>query len=140
MNRQFLLSLSFVLIAMSLAVGCTERAPAPATPTMPADWKVKTDFLAPPGQIGPVAEKLGGEIDHVRNTVYDVNGKRVQLNTLVARNASSADKIMAALHHMKPGQFVLRDGLTIYEFVGKDDVMPDIAAGKAHLQAGTSGD
>ena len=36
---------------------------------------------------------------------------------------------------MKPAEFFLRQGLIIYEFVGTNDVIPDIRAGRAHLEA-----
>jgi hypothetical protein len=73
MFRSFLISCSSVLFVLSLGVGCSERqAPAlsdaPAAPEMPANWKVTSDFLAPSGQLGSFSEKLGGEIEHLRNT------------------------------------------------------------------------
>jgi hypothetical protein len=102
---------------------------------MPADWKVTSDMSFPPGQIEPIAERLGGEIAALRNTVYEVNGKRVQLNTIVARDAASADQIMSSLREMKPDDFLLRKGLTLYEFVGKNEAQPEMRAGKAHIQA-----
>jgi hypothetical protein len=144
MFRSFLISCSSVLFVLSLGVGCSERqaaalSDAPAAPEMPANWKVTSDFLAPSGQLGSFSEKLGGEIEHLRNTNYSVNGKSVQVNTIVARDASSADKIMASILKIKSEQAILRVGLTIYEFVGKNDVLPLIGAGKAHLQANGAG-
>jgi hypothetical protein len=46
---------------------------------------------------------------------------------------------MASILKMKSEQAILRVGLTIYEFVGKNDVLPLIGAGKAHLQANGAG-
>ena len=48
---------------------------------------------------------------------------------------ADAGKIMVSLKTIKPPEFFLRQGLTIYEFVGANDVIPDIRAGRAHLQA-----
>ena len=73
-------------------------------------------------------------MEALRNTIYDVNGKRVQLNILVATDESNADKIMASIRKMKSDIALLRNGVVIYEFVGKNDVLPDIRAGKAHIK------
>ena len=71
----------------------------------------------------------------MRNTIYAVNGKRVQLNTIVARDAASADEVMRSMREMKPDDFLLRKGLTLYEFVGMDEALPEMRAGRAHIQA-----
>ena len=67
----------------------------------------------------------------LRNTVYDVNGKRVQLNTLVATDAANADRIMVALREIKSDIALLRRGLIIYEFVGKNDRVAEAAEAPA---------
>ena len=85
--------------------------------------------------IKPISETLGGAVTALRNTVYDVNGRPVKVNTIVTATQVDADKIMASLQAMKPAEFFLRQDLTIYEFVGTNDVIPDIRAGRAHLQA-----
>ncbi len=55
-----------------------------------------------------------------------MKGKRVQINTIVASDAKSADELMAKLLQMKSEQALLRKGLLIYEFVGPNDVLPHI--------------
>ena len=85
--------------------------------------------------IQPVARRLGGEVISLRNTLYTVSGKPVKLNTIVTASSKDADKIMFRLRKSKPDDFILRNGVTIYEFVGTNDVIPDMRAGKAHLQA-----
>jgi len=104
-------------------------------PEMPADWKVVSDFQVPAGQVKPMSENLGADLSSVRNTVYDVRGKRVQLNVLVAPNAESAEKLMAKLMSMKSAEALLRKDLIVYEFVGQNDVLPEIAEGRRHLDS-----
>jgi hypothetical protein len=101
---------------------------------MPTGWRVVSDEAIPAADITPVARKLGGEITALRNTVYDVGGKRVQLNLIVAADKANAESIRDALVALKPAEFVLRQGSTLFEFVGADDAIPAMRAGRAHLE------
>ena len=116
-------------------VGCpAEVVEAPPAPGMPGGWEVTADKAITPDAIEPVSRKLGAPIAALRNTVYKVNGKRVQLNTIVAPDNQSARAIVSRLEAMKSARFTLRKELVIYEFVGEDDATPMILAGKKHLQ------
>ncbi len=88
-----------------------------------------------PALVASMADKLGAEIESLRNTTYDVDGKRVQLNVIVAPDSDNAKKLMAKLKSMKSELGLLRKGLTIYEFVGKNDALPKIAEGLKHLES-----
>ena len=125
-----------ILISMVTIVSCSKpkQQVAPPAPTMPAGWSVTSDANIPAAQLPRIAETLGGNIVALRNTVYDVKGKRIQLNILVAADAANADAIMTSFKDIKPDEFLLRKDLIIYEFVGKDDAIPDMNAGKAHIQ------
>ena len=139
MSRMICGTLVGLVVSIVGGTGCSHRSAsassveAPA-PSMPAHWKVISDFNAAAGQIKPIAEQLGGDIAALRNTVYDVNGERVQLNVIVATDGANADKIMASVRKMKSDIALLRVGLTIYKFVGPNGVLPAIREGKAHLQ------
>ena len=136
MTRVSSIGLACLAISVVILSSCTNaRSDAPAAPTMPSHWKVTSDQSFAPADIQPVAQNLGGNIAALRNTVYDVNGKRVKLNTIVAADAASADKIMVALRGMKPADFLLRKGMTLYEFVVANDAIPEAREGKAHLQS-----
>ena len=100
---------------------------------MPAGWKVTSDLTVSKSETTDIAKKLGGEIASLRNTVYDVDGTRVQLNTIVATDEPNAERILAALRKLKDEVASLRDGATVYEFVGTDDALPAIRAGRDHL-------
>jgi hypothetical protein len=102
---------------------------------MPADWKVVSDFQLPVSQLTPMSNKLGVDLSSVRNTVYDVKGKRVQLNVIVTPDAGSAEKLMANLMSMKSEEGLLRKDLIVYEFVGGNDVLPEVAEGRRHLDS-----
>jgi len=125
--------------AASLSVACVDTAPAgvaeaPPSPAMPESWRVISDVAFSSADIAPVARRLGGEIAALRNTAYDAQGKRVQLNLIVAADEANAVAIEEAIHGLKPAEFVLRRGLRVYEFVGTDEAIPEMRAGRAHLE------
>ena len=92
--------------------------PAPPAPAMPADWTVVSDFEVPAEQTRAIAQKLGVELTSLRNTLYDVEGKSVQLNVLITPDAANADAVMAKLRSMKGEVALLRRDLIVYELVG----------------------
>lgn len=106
----------------------------PQLPVMPAHWKIISDFQAPPEQVTIISNRLGANLKSVRNTIYDVEGKRVQINVTVSSDAGSAELLMTKLRSMKTEEALLKKGLVIYEFVGQNDVLPLIAEGRAHLE------
>jgi hypothetical protein len=127
-----------LLIPLALALACerltgSASAGAPPTPPMPPHWKVTSDIDFSAADIEPVAKRLGGKVSALRNTTYDVGGKQVKLNTIVAATEADADAIMEALKGMKSEEAFVRRGLIIYEFVGANDVLPEIRGGKALL-------
>ena len=135
-------SIFFVLITLSIGTGCadssaTAEAEAPATAKMPSSWLITANSKIPSTQISTISKKLGGEVASLRKTIYEVHGKPVQMNTIVANDFSSANRIWASLLTIKSKVALLRQGSTIYEFIGTNDVLPEINAGKAHLQANT---
>lgn len=100
---------------------------------MPSHWKVVSDIDFGPADIAPVAQRLGGKVSALRNTTYDVGGRQVKLNTIVAATEADADSIMEALTAMKSAEAFVRRGRTIYEFVGTNEVLPEIRKGRAIL-------
>jgi len=105
----------------------------PPAPEMPAHWQVVSDFQVPAAQVTSISHKLGVDLTSVRNTVYSVNGKRVQINVIVTLNSESAEKLMKTLSSMKVKEALLRKGRTVYEFVGQNDVLPLIKEGRDYL-------
>ena len=127
-----------LLITLAFALSCdglagSASAGAPPTPPMPPHWKVTSDIDIGAADNEPVAKRLGGQVSALRNTTYDVGGKQVKLNTIVAATDGDADAIMEALEAMKSEEALVRRGLIIYEFVGTNDVLPEIRGGKALL-------
>ena len=121
-----------VLIGVSL-LGTSARADTPdaaSTLTAPAldGWTVKSDVLESAKKTSPVEKKLGGKIKALRNTVYDVSGKKVQINTMQGADAAEADKLFAALSKTKPAWAVVRKGDVVYELVGKNSAMAEMKA------------
>lgn len=108
--------------------------PTPPTPKMPAGWKVVEDHLFTGADLAPIAQNLGVELTGLRNTTFDVGGKPVKVNTLVAADPANAVATMTSMGDKKPVEFLLRKGLYIYEFVCKDDAIPHVREGKKHLE------
>jgi hypothetical protein len=105
----------------------------PQTPNMPSHWNVVSDFQIPAEQVKAMSTKLGADLTGVRNTVYDVNGKRVQINVIITPDPWNAEKLMTKLRSMKAEEALLQKGLTVYEFVGQNDVLNLITEGRKHL-------
>jgi hypothetical protein len=135
-----LIALSCILfmVVVSGYSATLTAAPSVASPTMPSSWEVISDVSFSAADIKPVAARLGGTIAALRNTIYVVDGKRVQLNTILAADEESADEIMNSLRRIKSEEALCRRELIIYEFVGPNDVLPQIRAGRAYLEAGGS--
>jgi hypothetical protein len=127
-----------LVVTLALALACDQivgsaSAGAPPTPAMPSHWKVVSDIDFAAADIAPVAQRLGGKISALRNTTYDVVGKQLKLNTIVAATEADADSVMKALRAMKSEEAFVRRGRTIYEFVGTNDLLPEIRKGRAIL-------
>ena len=102
---------------------------------MPTHWKVTSDYQVPAEKVKAMSIKFGATLRSVRNTVYDVNGKRVQLNVIVTPDNANVEKLMTKLRSMKSEEGLLQKGLIVYEFVGQNDVIPVIAEGRKHLDS-----
>ena len=139
LRRNALILVAFLAFVLFLSACSEEKTPPPGetarAPEMPPHWEVTSDFLVPADQLRAMRQKLGADITSVRNTIYDVNGQRVWINVIVAPDAASTEKVMKKLRSMKSEEALLRRDLTIYEFVGKNDVLPLIAEGRRHIEA-----
>ena len=113
--------------------GASQTGEVPLAPEMPAHWTVTSAFQVPLEQVQAMSKKLGADLSSVRNTVYDVQGKRVQINVIVTPDSGNAEKLMTKLRSMKAEEALLRKDLIVYEFVGKNDVLPQIVEGRSHL-------
>lgn len=103
-------------------------------PEMPAHWKIISNFQVPTEQVKNMSIKLDAELSSVRNIVYDVNGKRVQINVIVTPDIVNAEKLMAKLRSMKAEEAILQKGIVVYEFMGRNEVLPLIAEGRKFLE------
>lgn len=106
----------------------------PAAPSFDG-WTIKTDTVVQRDKIGEVEYRLEGKIKALRNTVYEVHGKKVQLNVIVPQDAQEADKLFRILANKKPAWAYVRKGGLIYEFVGQNESMEDIQAAQGKLSA-----
>jgi len=139
MTLRIVLARAAVALGLAALVGCSpssRSAGAPPSPEMPADWTIVQDVDFAPRDIEPIARQLGAELDALRNTVYTVSGKRVQLNTVVAATHADAIAVMAAMRELKPEEWLVQRGLNVYEFVGADDVRAEVLQARELLLAG----
>lgn len=88
------------------------------------------DVEVPSSKLGEVEARLQGKVKAERNTVYDVAGKKVQLNIVVPADTVEQDKMYRILANRKPPFAYLRKGDLLYEFEAGDDAVDDVR--KAH--------
>lgn len=110
-----------------------QEGSAPPAPGMPGHWKVVSDKALPPEEVRRIGQNFDAELTAVRNTVYNVNGKAVQLNLFVASDDANTEKVMAKMRAIKGEQGFLRKDLMVYEFFGGNEALPEIAEGRKHL-------
>ncbi len=130
------------LLLAACPTGCSKSSTgaeqsAEAPPPAPAfdGWVLKTDVVVPPGKFVEVESRLEGKIKALRNVVYEVHGKKVQINVIVPQDTNEADKIFRILANKKPAWAYVRKGDVLYEFVGQNESMPDIQQAHDKLAA-----
>jgi hypothetical protein len=123
--------LALVLSGLSCAKG--EVYEPPEAPAMPAGWQQLKDSVADRNKLGEFEYRLEGKMKGVRITLYAVNGKRVQLNTIVPRDDVEADKIYRILANKRPMHSYLRKPDRLYEFIGAVESADDIERGSELL-------
>ena len=101
---------------------------------MPTNWNVVTNFQVPLDQVRSMGDRLGATLSNVQNIIYNVDGKRIQINVILTPDPENAEKLMEKLKSMKTEEALLRKGLTVYEFVGQNDVLPMIVEGRKYLE------
>ena len=127
----------FVIVAS--AAHADSGAPLPGP--VPWTWTVQWDTLLPDAQLVDFSTKLGGKLSGLRNTRFDVGeGKTVQINALSAASASDAEVIFARIAQSKPKEFVVRRDNVVFEFVGKNEVLPMIRKAISMLRSADASD
>jgi len=126
-----------VLLFLVIAGGCQKSAELSAgtipAPQMPPEWKVVDDFLVTASELKQFSSRMNADLVGVRNTSFDVQGLRVQVNTVVAASPADAEHVMDYMKGIKSEQALLLRGTTVYEFVGTSEVNHLIPVGRQHL-------
>ena len=126
------LSASFlVLVVLSAAAGCGQHAAPSATIAvdpclqhLPSGWTIKESLILDSRQTADIGKKLGGiNISQISNTHLLIDGKQLQLNILVAKNAEDAAKVHGAISRSKGDPaFCLINDTKVYEYVGDSSI------------------
>lgn len=107
--------------ALGLELARLDSAARMVIKKIPAGWQVIDSFVVPREKTEAIAKKLGGRIKNLSNTVFSVQGKRLQVNVVKCTNAQEAEKIYKNILKMKADPaFCLRLGNSVVEFVGDD--------------------
>jgi hypothetical protein len=130
-----------LLVAMLVGAACCGSCskseppgiPAPAAPAMPQDWKLINNFELSRDKISGFEYKLEGKIKSVRSTVYEVNGRHVQLNTIEPQDGVEADKMYRILANKKAPYSFYRKGDLLYEFYAGQEAVEEVKKGRAAL-------
>ena len=103
---------------------------APASPALAAGWKVQEDNAPKHNEreFLEIEGRLQGRVKAMRITTYEVEGKRVQLITIVPLSAAEGDKIYRILANTKQPWSYVRKGELLYEFVGPAEAEKEITA------------
>ncbi len=89
--------------------------------SIPAGWKVEESFIVPKDQAAAIANKLGGRIKNLSNTIFSVQGRRFQVNVIECATPQEAEKIHNSILEMKGHPaFCRRYNNSVVEFVGDD--------------------
>ncbi len=114
------LSITFGLVLAIASIGNSAEPVERFLRELPAGLFLEKSTAVPSGQIKAIAQKLGGDIERLSNSVVRVHGRRVQVNVITAVDESNAKAIQAALSKIKSYPFCLRTGEVVIEYVGKD--------------------
>ena len=125
------IAIALMAISLSLA-SCKSDADAPPAPTMPASWSVKADQTYQHNQreFLEVEGRLGGRLQALRITAYEVGGNSVRLHTIVPKDSGEGDKVFRVLASQKPMWSFLRKGDVLYEFAGPESAETEITNAK----------
>lgn len=88
---------------------------------LPPDWQVVSSNEVGAEQAGRIGQRLGADVRGLSNAVFAVMGNRVQVNTIVAANATEAERLLTRLRGSKPTFTCRRMDETVIEFVGRDE-------------------
>ncbi len=112
-----------VKVRYSLLENDTARSIGDRVTNPPEGWKVLESFIVNANQTTAIARKLGGRISKLSNTVFSVDGQRVQINVFECAAAADADTVHKAVLDTKGHPaYCLRLGNVLVEFVGEFDV------------------
>ena len=89
--------------------------------------------MVPRAKIDEIEARLGGKIKALRNVVYQVNGRKIQVNVIAARDATEADNVHRGLLKTKASWSVVRKGVVVYELVGPNEAMEDMKKARDEL-------
>lgn len=98
---------------------------------IPDGWQVEDSFIASQEQVSDIAEKLGGQIRNLSNTIFSIEEKRFQVNIFECDTPRTARRIYKSILQMKEHPaFCLTHRNMVVEFVGDDVELAKRAPGE----------
>lgn len=102
---------------------------------IPDGWQVQDSFIVPQEKISDIAERLGGQIRNLSNTIFSVQEKRLQVNIFECDTPRTARRIYKSILQVKDDPaFCLRHRNMVVEFVGDDVELARRAPGELGLR------
>jgi hypothetical protein len=120
MKRTQILAVSFGFVLTIASIGQSAVPAEPFLSKLPAGLLLENLTEVPSEQRKVIAQKLGGDVERLTNSIVRVHGRQVQVNVITAVDESNAKAIYAALSKIKPYPFCTRKREVVIEYVGKD--------------------
>lgn len=98
-------------------------AQGPAEPllkSLPPGVGVKSSIEVAATQRQAIAQKLGGRIERLTNSVVTVHGSPIQVNVIACESVNDATAVYDAMAKIKSPPFCLRNEKLVIEFVGRN--------------------
>jgi hypothetical protein len=128
---------AFMLLLVASLLGTALSGGPPAAGAEPPDrfkklprgWTLVRSTALPQDRLDAFADRLGAKVTAIANTLLEVDGKQIQINTVTCPSPAEARKGHAAILRAHGGRAAesFLDGKVVYEFVSRDAALIDRA-------------
>ncbi len=116
-----ILSVFFALAAVEAFAQPAAKSDVPMFSDLPSPWRVVRETKVVGSQLKTIATKLQVPLSSLFNTVFEYEGKQVQINVLETSDIGEARKLTAILQKSKSNpRWVVQNKTNVIEFVVRD--------------------